>query len=171
MRDWVTILPLTPLLLNDHNLIFEHLEHLVLLLLLLAFLQHSHRGPRMIRYYSWLSLFDLLKVLLDVQLLHLLLKEVFVALCGLFGKGTLATLLCLFLIHTVLVLFLSLHDAFLSLLLFCLIVGALFEFLQFLAEALGLMFHHMKSCVGVIKVTGLTQSGDISCDSYEGFGV
>lgn len=104
----------------------------------------------MIGKYSRLSFLDLLQILLDVEFLHLLLELMLVTLGGLLGQGTLTTLLSFLQVPAVHVLFLGLHYAFLSLLLFSFVIGAFLEFLQFLAEPLGLMLNHMKSGVGVV---------------------
>ena len=128
-----------------------------MLLLLLALLKNSHRCPRVIGKYPRLSVLTLLQILLDVEFLHLLLEQMLVTLGGFPGHGTLATRLSLLLVHAVHVLFLGLHYAFLSLLLFGFVVGTFLEFLQFLAEPLRLMLDHMESGVGVVQVARLPQ--------------
>ena len=104
----------------------------------------------MIGKYSWLSVLNLLQILLDVEFLHLLFELMLVTLGGLFGQGTLTTRLSFLKVHPVQVLFLGLHNAFLSLLLFSFIVGTFLEFLQFLAEPLGLMLDDMESGISVV---------------------
>ena len=104
----------------------------------------------MIGKYTRLSVLNLLQILLDVEFLHLLFELMLVTLGGLLGHGTLTTHLSFFLVHPVLVLFLGLHYAFLSLLLFSFVVGSFLEFLQFLAEPLRLMLDHMESGIGVV---------------------
>ena len=111
----------------------------------------------MIGKYPRLSVLNLLQILLDVEFLHLLLEQMLVTLGGFLGHGTLATHLSLLLVHAVQVLFLGLHYAFLSLLLFGFVVGTFLEFLQFLAEPLRLMLDHMESGVGVVQVARLPQ--------------
>ena len=104
----------------------------------------------MIGKYSRLSVLDLLQILLDMKFLHLLLELMLVTLGGLLGHGTLTTRLSFLLVHPIQILFLGLHNAFLSLLLFSFVVGTFLEFLQFLAEPLGLMLDHMKSGISVV---------------------
>ena len=104
----------------------------------------------MIGKYTRLSVLNLLQILLDVEFLHLLFELMLVTLGGLLGHGTLTTHLSFFLVHPVQVLFLGLHYAFLSLLLFSFVVGTFLEFLQFLAEPLRLMLDHMESGIGVV---------------------
>ena len=104
----------------------------------------------MISKYSWLSFLNLLQILLDVEFLHLLLELMLVTLGGLLGQGALTALLSFLQVHTVHVLFLCLHYAFLSLLLFSFIIGTFLEFLQFLAEPLRLMLNYMESGIGVV---------------------
>ena len=111
----------------------------------------------MISKYSRLSFLNLLQILLDVEFLHLLLELMLVTLGGLLGQGALTALLSFLQVHAVHVLFLGLHYAFLSLLLFSFIIGAFLEFFQFLAEPLRLMLNHMKSSIGVVKVARLPQ--------------
>ena len=146
----VSLGPPCALGIDNEDFVFEHLEHLILLLLLLALLKNCHGCPGVIGKYSWLSVLNLLQILLDVEFLHLLLELMLVTLGGLLGQGTLTTLLSFLKVHPVYILFLGLHYAFLSLLLFSFIVGTFLEFLQFLAEPLRLMLDDMESGISVV---------------------
>jgi hypothetical protein len=95
-----------------------------------------------------------LEVFLYLQLLHFLFKKLLVLLRVLFIESFLAPLFSPLCVHTVLVLFLCLHDALLSLLFLGLVISAFFEFFEFILQIL-IVFHDngiVEAGVGVVNM-------------------
>ena len=134
---------------------------------LLSFLEDSDWRPWVVSQYSGFRMSDLLEVLLEVEFAHLLLEVVLVPFCGLLREGPLPPLLGFLLVQTVQVLFLRFHDAFLSLLLFSFVVSTFLQLFEFLPKSFWFMLDDMKPSVGIVEMTGLTKSGDISGNSYQ----
>ena len=98
---------------------------------------------------------DFLKVLLDLKLLHLPLEQLLVLLGQLLIQSSLASLLSLLCIHTILILLLRFHYTLLSLLFFGLVVSSFFEFFELVLQEL-IVFDDdsiVEAGVGIVNVT------------------
>jgi hypothetical protein len=79
---------------------------------------------------------NFLEVFLNLKFLHLPFKNLLILLRVLFIKSFLSSFLSPLSVHPILVLLLCLHNALLSLLFFGLIIGAFFEFFEFILQIL-----------------------------------
>jgi hypothetical protein len=95
-----------------------------------------------------------LEVFLYLKFLHLLFKNLLILLGVLLIQSFLASLLSPLSVHPILVLLLCLHNALLSLLFFGFVIGALFEFFEFILQIL-IIFDDdgvVEASVGVVCV-------------------
>jgi hypothetical protein len=141
----VFTLPDRVLRLRNDNLLLEHSQHLLLPLPLSTLLHNRGSIPWRLTG-SRSSFCYLVKSLLNLELFHFPLEFGFVALRSFLDERLLATLDCLFGIESVLVFFLGLHDALLSLLLFGLIESTLLQFVELVLKELRIVLYDHSSC-------------------------
>ena len=95
-----------------------------------------------------------LEVFLYLKFLHLLFKNLLILLGILLIQSFLASFLSPLCVHPILILLLCLHNALLSLLFFGLVIGAFFEFFEFILQIL-IIFDDdgvVEASVGVVNV-------------------
>jgi hypothetical protein len=97
---------------------------------------------------------NFLEVFLNLKFLHLLFKNLLILLGVLLIQSFLASILSPLCVHSILVLLLCLHNTLLSLFFFGLVVGAFFEFFEFILQIL-IIFDYdgvVEAGVGVVNV-------------------